>query len=293
MSGLIPFIQQAIDPYTPTHDPIINLESATGGCISKTYRATSKAGKHWFVKTNRPDQDAMFYAEYAALEALSNSQTIRIPQPLAAGSNEFISYLIMEYIPLHADGNQHHAGEKLAAMHQHTAELFGWQQDNTIGSTPQSNHQHTDWVAFWREERLLPQLNLAKDNGYTLPAYEQGLKLAEQFAVLFSNYTPASSLLHGDLWGGNLSFDADGNPVIYDPATYYGDRETDMAMTELFGGFSADFYSGYNAVTPLDPGYKTRKTLYNLYHILNHYNLFGEGYASQASSMTERLLAEL
>lgn len=293
MSGLIPILQQALAKHSSTDDPIIDLESAAGGCISKTYRATTQANKHWFVKTNRPDQVEMFLAEYDALQILHASQTIRVPQPLVADRHELMCFLIMEYIPLTSKGDQHHAGEQLAAMHQHTAEQFGWYRDNTIGSTPQSNQQHHGWSDFWREERLLPQLKLARDNGYSNIAYDKGMALAAALPDFFSNYTPKASLLHGDLWNGNLSFDTDGNPVIYDPATYYGDREADIAMTELFGGFNADFYATYNAIEPLDAGYKTRKTLYNLYHILNHFNLFGSSYAAQAESMTERLLSEV
>lgn len=291
MSGLIPLLQQALAKHAPTDDPIINLESATGGCISKTYRATTQANKHWFVKTNRPDQADMFHAEYEALLALNASQAIRVPQPVVADSHELMSFLIMEYIPLTSAGDSTNAGEQLAAMHQHTAEQFGWYRDNTIGSTAQSNRQHHDWTDFWREERLLPQLRLARENGYSHAAYDKGMALAETLPSFFSGYTPKASLLHGDLWNGNLSFDTDGHPVIYDPATYYGDREADIAMTELFGGFDTDFYAGYNAISPLDTGYKTRKTLYNLYHILNHFNLFGSSYATQAESMTDSLLA--
>lgn len=293
MSGLIPILQQTLTHHGHANDPIIHLESASGGCISKTFRATTQANKQWFVKTNRPDKTDMFHAEYDALQALRASQTLRVPEPIAADNHEWMSFLIMEYLPLQPSGDQRDAGEKLATLHQHTANTFGWHRDNTIGSTPQSNRHHHDWVHFWREERLLPQLKLALDNGYSPTAYDNGLVLAEKLAAFFNDYTPQASLLHGDLWNGNLGFDTSGHPVIYDPATYYGDRETDLAMTELFGGFDPAFYAGYTAISPLDEGYKTRKILYNLYHVLNHFNLFGGSYAAQADRMTAQLLSEL
>lgn len=134
---------------------------------------------------------------------------------------------------------------------------------------------------------------MALANGYAKQAYDDGLKLAESLDGFFSGYQPIASLLHGDLWGGNQAQDTQGNPVIFDPAVYYGDREADIAMTELFGGFSTSFYTAYNACFEMDKGYKVRKRLYNLYHILNHYNLFGASYQGQAASTTRRLLAEL
>ena len=165
--------------------------------------------------------------------------------------------------------------------------------ENTIGSTPQHNNRHDDWVEFWRQERLGRQLQFAAGNGYGGVLQSQGEKLLERFQGFFQDYQPQASLLHGDLWGGNAAADGRGNPVMFDPACYFGDRETDIAMTELFGGFGAEFYAAYQAEYPLDAGYKVRKTLYNLYHILNHLNLFGRAYLAQANNMIEGLLAEL
>ena len=177
-------------------------------------------------------------------------------------------------------------------MHQTTRGQFGWGRDNTIGSTPQPNKFSDDWIPFWQEQRLAYQLNLAAKNGYHGKLQERGKLLLEHFPALI-DHNPVPSLIHGDLWGGNLSYDSNGNPVIYDPAVYYGDREADLAMTELFGGFGNRFYDAYNEAWPLDQGYKVRKTLYNLYHILNHLNLFGGGYGGQALRMINQLLAEL
>ncbi len=169
---------------------------------------------------------------------------------------------------------------------------FGFSQDNFIGTTPQPNAWANDWITFWREQRLGFQLQLAEQNGYGGKLQTLGEKLLGALPLFFTGYTPQPSLLHGDLWGGNHAFLADGTPVVFDPAPYYGDRECDIAMTELFGGYPTDFYAAYRAAYPLDVGYATRRDLYNLYHILNHANLFGGGYAKQAEQMMQSLLAE-
>ena len=178
-------------------------------------------------------------------------------------------------------------------MHKVKQPYFGWQMDNTIGSTPQINDQTHDWLTFWREQRLGQQLKFAAQNGYSGRIQSRGEKLMDELDKLLENHQPHPSILHGDLWGGNAAADENGQPVIYDPACYYGDRETDLAMTELFGGFGRDFFAAYNAIYPVDSGYSTRKTLYNLYHILNHLNLFGGGYMGQAESMIDQLLSEI
>jgi fructosamine-3-kinase len=177
-------------------------------------------------------------------------------------------------------------------MHRATKQRFGWDRDNTIGSTPQHNAEHADWVTFWSEQRLGFQLDLAARNGYRGRLQKRGDLLRQQLGALLE-HSPVASLLHGDLWGGNIAYAADGQPVIFDPACYYGDREADLAMTELFGGFGGTFRAAYEEAWPLSPGYPVRKQLYNLYHIVNHLNLFGGGYLSQAESMIDRLLAEL
>lgn len=263
-----------------------------GGCINTGYRVTLADGQHCFIKLNQRQYANMFATESAGLQAIRNTATIRVPAPLGHGSYGHYAYLILESIEMHPHGNNHLAGAQLAALHRHSTPQYGWEQDNTIGSTPQHNTWHKDWISFWQQERLGFQLHRAKQNSYPSQAYEQGLRLQEQLACFFTDYHPIPSLLHGDLWSGNMAYTSNGSPIIFDPAVYYGDRETDLAMTELFGGFDADFYAAYHARWPLDQGYKVRKTLYNLYHILNHFNLFGDGYASQAAHMTGMLLAE-
>ncbi len=264
-----------------------------GGCINTAVQL-SDGHSQWFVKLNRAGLADMFDAEFTALDELAATHTIRVPRPLCTGTVDGASYIVMEYLHLGQAGatGQAWAGERLAALHRHTAERFGWSRDNTIGATLQPNEQQTDWIAFWRDQRLGFQLELAAGNGHGGRLQQLGDRLLGDLDALI-DHAPAPSLLHGDLWGGNIGYDTQGEPVIYDPASYYGDREADIAMTELFGGFGSDFYHAYRNAWPLDPGYDTRKTLYNLYHVLNHLNLFGGGYGRQAEGMMERLLAQI
>ena len=162
-----------------------------------------------------------------------------------------------------------------------------------IGATPQINTQSRDWIEFWRDCRLGYQLTLAANHGAPASLLKKGERLAQEFDAIFAHVAVKPALLHGDLWSGNAGFDRAGAPVIFDPAVYYGHREADLAMTELFGGFSADFYAAYRGAFALDDGYDVRKQLYNLYHVLNHFNLFGGGYARQAETLVDRLLAEV
>jgi len=264
----------------------------SGGCINQAYKI-SHHDTHYFLKLNDAKHADMFKAEALSLKALSDSDTLRVPRPVCYGEFNSQTYLVMEYLNLTGSINSVTLGQKLAAMHKITAKQFGWKLDNTIGSTPQSNQPMHNWVDFWREQRLLPQLQLAERNGYANALAPVTDKLLSHFHLLFENHKPEASMLHGDLWGGNASALSDGTPVIYDPAFYYGDREADIAMTYLFGGFSRDFYAAYDEAWPLDDGFNVRKTFYNLYHIINHLNLFGTGYLGQAISMSEQVLAEL
>jgi fructosamine-3-kinase len=265
--------------------------SMGGGCINQAYRL-SDANQHYFVKLNSSSLINMFEAEATGLSEIAKTETIRVPRPICFGSFSDSSYLVLEHIDMSNTGNMELAGRQLAQMHKKIGGGFGWHIDNTIGSTHQPNNLSTDWAEFWRKSRLGFQLNLATELGYGDRLRDSGKKLLELLPHFFT-HNPQPSLLHGDLWGGNISFTRSGEPVIFDPAVYYGDREADIAMTELFGGFSSGFYSAYNEAWPLDPGYTKRKTIYNLYHILNHLNIFGGGYAGQAQSMIDRLLSEL
>jgi fructosamine-3-kinase len=263
-----------------------------GGCVNAAVRL-SDGRRSYFVKTNAASRLEMFEAEEAGLQALADSGAIRVPRPVASGIAGSRAWLAMEYIESSGGkrGAAAAAGRQLATLHRCLGPGFGWYRDNTVGSTHQPNGERDDWQTFWREQRLGFQLELGARNGYGGALQRQGERLLVRLPALLE-HTPAPSLLHGDLWSGNLSYDAEGDPVIFDPAVYYGDREADLAMTELFGGFGADFYSAYREAWPLDPAYRVRKILYNLYHILNHMNMFGGGYQGQARGMIDRLLAE-
>lgn len=246
--------------------------------------------QHFFLKLNSASQVAMFEAEALGLRDLYHSQTIRVPRPICWGTAEGSAYLVLEWLELgHASqAAWRRMGENLAAMHRVvSAEGFGWRQNNTIGATPQPNPWMTSWLDFYREHRLDHQFRLARRRGGRFPRQQD---LLQALPDLLAGHHPAPALVHGDLWSGNAAVTAAGEPVIFDPATYYGDREVDLAMTELFGRFPNAFYEGYQAAYPLGAGYERRKTLYNLYHILNHFNLFGGGYESQANRMIDQLL---
>ncbi|HUT41997.1 MAG TPA: fructosamine kinase family protein [Gammaproteobacteria bacterium] len=263
-----------------------------GGCINEASRIRY-GDTDYFVKLNNARQAEMFAAEAAGLAALRQCSDLRIPEPVCFGNDAQSAWLVLEYLPLGGHGNARALGAGLAAMHRITQDRYGWERDNTIGSTPQLNPLTDDWIGFWREQRLRFQLELAAHHGHGGRLQAQGELLLDCFQELFDGYTPAASLLHGDLWSGNHAWTQAGEPAIFDPAVYYGDRETDIAMTELFGGFGVGFYAAYEEAWPLDPGYRARKPLYNLYHVLNHLNLFGGGYLGQAQGMIDSLLAEL
>jgi protein-ribulosamine 3-kinase len=276
-------------PFAPTE-----TEDVGGGCINSALVLAGREGRY-FVKLNSAARLDMFEAEAAGLAELAGAGAVRVPVPLCTGQADGSAYLVLEYLPLRSAGVAalERLGRELAALHRASHPSFGWVRDNTIGSTAQPNPLHHDWFKFWREARLGFQLDLAARNGAPGTLIGMGERLQDSFPVLFGSYRPVPSLLHGDLWGGNFAMTEQGEPVIFDPAVYYGDREADIAMTELFGGFGPRFYATYAEAWPLDEGYGTRKVLYNLYHVLNHFNLFGGGYASQAETMIGRLLAEI
>ncbi len=287
-------IAQAIATQTGKAFKVEHKGSVGGGCINTAYKITGLDRREYFVKFNRADKLEMFEAEADGLRELAKAQAVLVPEAIGTGIAGRQAYIVMEYLPFGGSdqGATRHFGGQLAQLHRCTSDRYGWQRDNTIGATHQPNDREDSWLDFWRQHRLGYQLTLAKSSGYSSRALNKGEQLLDQLEVFFTDYSPPASLLHGDLWGGNFAISFSGEPVIFDPAVYYGDRETDLAMTELFGGFSADFYAAYNEAWPLDAGYKTRKTLYNLYHIINHYNLFGGGYGQQAEDMLDRLLSE-
>jgi fructosamine-3-kinase len=262
-----------------------------GGCIHVTSVIRGVDGRSFFLKQNSADHLSGFIAEAHGLEVMAKTGTIRVPHPIGFMESGRQAFLVMEHLSMGGrQGDWEAMGRQFAMMHRHTGASFGWDADNFIGSSPQLNEWKDDWIDFYRECRLQPQMSWARRRGLGLT---QGDALLECLPEFFESYLPEPSLLHGDLWAGNASFLQDGSPVIFDPAAYYGDREADMAMTEMFGGFNSGFYEAYNREWPLDPGYRIRKSLYILYHELNHYNLFGGGYGHQAESTISRLLNSL
>lgn len=286
-AGVQEAIAAAIDP---AHAASARWSGA-GHSALNDIRRLDLAGRRYFVKLGPASSKGMYDAEAAGLQALAAARAVRVPDVVSAGSTAEQAWLVLEWLDLRPAGRGAALGQTLAHLHRTTAPRFGWHRDNTIGTTPQGNGWDDDWARFFTERRLAPQLALAAANGYHDVAYE-GERLLSRVAALLAGHSPAASLLHGDLWSGNAARLASGEPVIFDPATYYGDREADLAMTELFGGFDAHFYAAYREAWPLDRGHAMRRTLYNLYHVLNHLNLFGGGYAARARHMMEELIAE-
>ena len=232
----------------------------------------------------------MFEAEADGLRELKAAGAIRVPEVVDCGVTGDESFIEIERFAFEQPTRavEQALGEQLAALHRHTADRYGWFRDNTIGPTPQINEQSDNWVEFFRVHRLGYQLLLADANGYGNKVSGLGRQLFEGMQDLFTDYEPEASLLHGDLWGGNWG-SASGEPVIFDPAVYYGDRESDIAMTMLFGGFGRAFYDAYTSSWPMAHGHEQRLKLYQLYHVLNHLNLFGRGYLGQAVSLLQQL----
>lgn len=258
---------------------------AYSGNINRSYRLTLSNGKRIFLKCNRAENLSLFIAETAGLNALRKTKAIGVPEPLSVGTDteRGESFLLLEYLEpaQRARGYWEVFGHELAALHRApcpslTGGPFGFPEDNYIGATTQKNTPKASWVTFFRDCRLMPQIVLARDK------LDLSTRIhLERLAEHLGDYLPEPafpSLLHGDLWSGNTVCGPDGKAWILDPAAYVGHFEAELAMTELFGGFPERFYSAYHEVNPIDCGYPERRGLYNLYHLLNHLNLFGETY---------------
>ncbi len=264
--------------------------SVGGGDISAAWRVETESGPI-FLKTGTAASQEMFAAEAEGLAELADARAIRVPSVLATGTAGNVSYLALEWLTFGAATAvaERRLGEALAQLHRTSAAQFGWQRDNFIGATPQCNTRSDDWAAFFAEHRLGFQLRLAASKGFGGELQTLGTSLLRALPALLADHRPPPSLLHGDLWGGNWAA-CDGAPVVFDPAVYYGDRETDLAMTRLFGGFGRAFYDAYDEAWPLPAGARQREPLYRLYHVLNHLNLFGGGYGSQACAIMRGVL---
>lgn len=292
MSKLIESIESRITEATGRTFRAAGTSGLGGGCIHKASMLSGVDGRRFFIKQNTAGMLPAFDAEAMALGEIAKTATLRVPQPIGTCKRAGEAALILEYLPLGTSRSKdwQAMGRQFARMHRHGSDTYGWPHENWIGSTPQINDPHPDWIEFLRSNRLGPQVEWARKKNLRLGEADN---LMDRLPGFFVNYHPAPSLLHGDLWAGNAGFLEDGTPVIFDPAAYYGDREADLAMTEMFGGFPAEFYAAYHQEWPLHTGYRQRKGLYLLYHTLNHYNLFGGGYGSQAEAIINGLLESL
>lgn len=266
-----------------------------GGCINNGLRVDTETGSSFFLKWNADAPAQMFEAEAAGLIALREAQAVRVPEPLAWGGSEGTpSWLLLEYITPGATrgDSDERLGRGLAALHDTDAlETFGWDHDNWIGALPQANARSSSWGEFWHDRRIVPQLDAARSRGH----FNDSLldRLLDVIPAALSDVS-SSQLLHGDLWSGNALVADDGEPVVIDPAVYWGDGEVDLAMTELFGGFGPGFYDAYADVRGISAAYRShRKELYQLYYLLVHVNLFGASYVEGSRRAAERALSEL
>jgi len=273
---------------------IETANALSGSALHPLWRIEG-AGSRFFVKTAEASRAPHFSAECKGLAALAANGAFRIPDALGYGQSEEHAFLVQEFLDLQKLDSEHaqRAGEALAELHEDEGERYGWPSDNFLGTSPQPNSESEHWPLFFAEHRLKPQLERARAVGFRGELQQHGERICEKIGAFFLEYRPRAALLHGDLWSGNIAMLTDGTPVIFDPAVYRGDRETDLAMCELFGGLPERFYAAYRRAAPLDAGYETRKTLYNFYHILNHLNLFGRGYLRQAEWMAKALVDHL
>lgn len=273
--------------------PIIQVRSQGGGCINHASQITTEKSSY-FLKWNANPLPQMFTTEAYGLGLLKSIREIRVPEVLKAqeAENGTPAFILQEWIDQHSRFDQKKCGQQLALLHQNSqSDQYGLDFDNYIGSTPQTNRWQSDWVTFFREERILPQVKLAQRNGACDRARRLELdKYINKLNLWLDGVPRKPSLLHGDLWGGNVIADENHNPVLIDPAVYFGDREADVAFTQMFGGFSREFYQAYQDTYPMEPGYQDRFEIYNIYHILNHLNLFGESYGYSLDSVLQRLV---
>jgi protein-ribulosamine 3-kinase len=285
--------QKLVRHLEEAHGPVVESSAVGGGCISNTTKLVFAAGEPAFLKwapsTEHPRE--LFIEEARSLRAIAETQTVRVPNVIEQDETTEFAWLVLEWLepgPPSAP-SQAILGEQLAAMHRNSADEFGWPSDNFIGSLPQSNRKHERWFEFWRDERLLPQIDRASQR--LIAADRKRLeRVIEQCAELLGPIeSEGPSLLHGDLWGGNLHTLTDGTPALIDPSSYYGHREVDLAMSRLFGGFSQEFYRSYQQAWPCNEGLEQRLLVYQLYYLLVHVNLFGGGYAAQTMSVVTQL----
>jgi protein-ribulosamine 3-kinase len=267
----------------------ISATAVSGGSINETLRLTTSIG-NYFLKYNYADRfPGMFESEAKGLDILRKGSRLTVPSVIGFDKTEKYSFLLLELITSVSKASNFWKDFALglAALHSNTNDYYGLDHDNYMGSLSQSNCQHSDWYSFFIEERLEKQLKLGRDNGEIPSSIVHHFeKLYRVLPEIVPGEPPA--LLHGDLWSGNFMTGPDGKACLIDPAVYYGHRESDIAMTELFGGFADDFYTEYNLAFPLAKGWEKRVDIFNLYPLLIHVNLFGGGYLGQVKRIVER-----
>jgi protein-ribulosamine 3-kinase len=264
-----------------------------------------REGQNYFVKLADIEHTAAVAAEADGLAALERAAAVRVPGivTLAHAPDDAGAALVLEWldlVPSTSAETLRQLALQLVAQHGVHGEKFGWHRDNFIGASPQYNEWRDSWCDFFRDQRLHPQLRMAAKNRFPSRMIDRGERLLADIEALFAGHAPKPSLLHGDLWPGNVgALVPAGNastpptPVIFDPACYYGDREVDIAMATQFGGLPADFFAAYKSLAPLPDGAAVRKQLYDLYHILNHANIFAGDYVRASEDLIERCLAEI
>lgn len=274
------FFEQALFIVTGQQLQIMEIQLQSGGCINQAVSLTTNEGD-FFLKWNESTDEAMFSAEAMGLKLLKNAAALPVPAVLGQGQVAGKPFLLLEYLKGSSPNSSYWQllGQGLAKLHQHSQQQYGLSHNNFIGSLQQNNEPLTDWIEFFIQQRLEPQLTLAYYQQLVAKSFMQRFRqLYPKLSDLLA--TEAPSLLHGDLWSGNVMPGPDGSAWIFDPAVYYGHREAEMAFTTLFGGFDPAFYAAYQEAAPLEPGYQQRYALYNLYPLLVHVNLFGASYLS-------------
>lgn len=278
-----------------THDQRFNLidkHSVGGGDVNQSYRLSGELSSY-FVKLNRVELEDMFVQEAAGLELLAKAKDFVVPKVIASGAYRQYSYLILNFVDMDQRGDIGDFATALAQLHRIDAACFGLASDNYIGKTIQPNGWHNDWGEFFSRRRLGHQIDLLETIGAPAKLLNSARELLPVIASYLNQRQPKPVLVHGDLWSGNYGFSNEGRPTIYDPAVYYGDGEVDLAMLELFGNPGERFFTCYHQHNPIAPGYPLRRTIYNLYHILNHANAFGGSYFQQAQWMCDEIAQSL